>query len=319
MSRLVGWIVGLLLLAAAPSASAAEQILDYDVVIEARSDASLTVTETITVNAEGREIRRGIYRDIPLRRPTAFGFWDQNGFDLLSVRHNGGETPYHTEWDGPALRIYVGDADVLIPAGRHVYQFVYRTTRQMRFFAGHDEVYWNVTGNFWTFPILEASARVVLPQGAVVRQLSAYSGPLGSTDQSGVAVAGRGAREATFRMLRRLGPGEGLTVAVGFDKGFVTESRNSERTDWLWANAGALLFPAAWTAAFAWLGFAWARVGRDPPGETVIPLYHPPGQLSPSAMSYVHFDVFTDSGRGASFPFIAALLSLGVSGLLRID
>lgn len=319
MRRLIACLFAALVLAAAPGVRAAEQIIDYEAAIDVNSDASLTVTETITVNAEGREIRRGIYRDIPLRRPTAFGFWDQNGFDLVAVRHNGEDSAYHTEWDGPALRIYVGEEDVFIPAGRHVYEFVYRTTRQLRFFETHDEVYWNVTGNFWTFPILEAGARVKLPAGAVARQVAAYSGPLGSSDQRGVAITGKGTGLVTFRMLRRLGPGEGLTVAVGFDKGFVTESESSVRLDWLRANAGALLFPAAWLAAFAWLAFAWTRVGRDPPGETVIPLYHPPENLSPSALSYVHFDGFKDTGRGASLPYIAALLALGVGGLLRID
>jgi uncharacterized membrane protein YgcG len=319
MHRLLAWLLAALFLAVAPSVHAAEQIIDFDALIEVNADASLTVTEKITVNAEGREIRRGIYRDIPLRRPTAFGFWDQNGFDLVAVRHNGEETPYHTEWDGPALRIYVGEEDVFIPSGQHTYEFVYRTTRQLRFFDGYDEVYWNVTGNFWTFPILEASARVKLPDGAIGRQVAAYSGRLGSSDQRSIAISGKGTGLVTFRMLRRLGPGEGLTVAVGFDKGFVTESASSVRFDWLKGNAGALAFGFSWLAAFAWLAFAWMRVGRDPPGETVIPLYHPPENLSPSALSYVHFDGFRDSGRGASLPYIAALLALGVGGSLRID
>jgi uncharacterized membrane protein YgcG len=319
MRRLIACLLAALLLAAVGASHAAEQIIDYDALIEVNSDASLTVTEKITVNAEGQEIRRGIYRDIPLRRPTTFGFWDQNGFDLVAVRRNGEESAYHTEWDGPALRIYVGEEDVFIPAGRHVYEFVYRTTRQLRFFETHDEVYWNVTGNFWTFPILEASARVKLPEGAVARQVAAYSGPLGSSDQRGVAISGKGTGLVTFRMLRRLGPGEGMTVAVGFDKGFVTESASSVRFDWLRANSGALAFGLSWIGAFTWLAFAWTRVGRDPPGETVIPLYHPPEKLSPSSLSYVHFDGFRDSGRGASLPYIAALLALGVGGLLRID
>jgi uncharacterized membrane protein YgcG len=317
--RFLAWLVAALIIATAPLAHAAERIIDYDVLVEVNPDASLTVTEKIAVNAEGQEIRRGIYRDIPLRRPTAFGFWDQNGFDLVAVRHNGGETPYHTEWDGPALRIYVGEKDVFIPSGRHTYEFVYRTTRQLRFFEGHDEVYWNVTGNFWTFPILEASARVKLPDGAVGRQVAAYSGPLGSSDQDNIAITGKGTGLVTFRMLRRLGPGEGMTVAVGFDKGFVTESANAALFDWIRGNSGALVFGFSWIAAFAWLAFAWTRVGRDPPGETIIPLFHPPENLSPSALSYVHFDGFKESGQGASLPWIAALLALGVGGLMRID
>ena len=37
----------------------------------------------------------------------------------------------------------------------------YTTGRQIRYFDDHDELYWNVTGNFWQFPILKASAIVI--------------------------------------------------------------------------------------------------------------------------------------------------------------
>ena len=33
-------------------------------------------------------------------------------------------------------------------------------------FADHDEIYWNVTGNYWNFPIARANATITLPQGA---------------------------------------------------------------------------------------------------------------------------------------------------------
>ena len=45
---------------------AREEIRSFIADIEVRADASLEVTETITVNAEGNDIRRGIYRDIGL-------------------------------------------------------------------------------------------------------------------------------------------------------------------------------------------------------------------------------------------------------------
>ena len=51
----------------------------------------------------------------------------------------------------------------------------------MGYFADHDELYWNVTGNGWGFPIDRASARVVLPADvppADVR-MEAYTGAAG--------------------------------------------------------------------------------------------------------------------------------------------
>jgi hypothetical protein len=115
---------------------AREEIRNYQVDIQVRTDASIEVTETITVNAEGHDIRRGIYRDIPLRALDDWGLWSSNGFDLVEVLHNGKPSPYHTEWQGRFFRILIGDADVFIPRGEHTYTIRYVTTRQLRFFEG---------------------------------------------------------------------------------------------------------------------------------------------------------------------------------------
>ena len=46
-------------------AQAEEVIRDYHADITVLPDATLEVTETITVNAEGNDIKRGIFRDFP--------------------------------------------------------------------------------------------------------------------------------------------------------------------------------------------------------------------------------------------------------------
>ncbi|MGA7112917.1 MAG: DUF2207 domain-containing protein, partial [Pseudolabrys sp.] len=45
----------------------------------------------------------------------------------------------------------------MVPGGDHTYVFRYRTGRQVRWFDGKPELNWNVTGNFWRFPIMTAS------------------------------------------------------------------------------------------------------------------------------------------------------------------
>ena len=49
------------------SARQSERIISYYSDIQVAADASLHVTETIRVQAEGREIRHGIFRDFPTR------------------------------------------------------------------------------------------------------------------------------------------------------------------------------------------------------------------------------------------------------------
>ena len=58
-------VLVLLLLPGAPEAPAAEVIHSFDSTVRVAKDGDLTVTEAIRVQAEGREIRHGIYRDFP--------------------------------------------------------------------------------------------------------------------------------------------------------------------------------------------------------------------------------------------------------------
>ena len=317
-----GFWRGLLILAfvaLATHALAQERIASFNADITVNRDASLDIVETIKVVSFGQEIRRGIFRDIPMRRLAPSGLWDKNGFSIKSIRHNGEKSPYHTEWQGNFIRIYIGDADVLIPPGEHTYEIAYRTTRQLRFFDSFDELYWNVTGNFWKFPIIAANATVRLPDGAIVEREAGYTGAFGATGPGKYRSSGTGRNIIGFDTTRPLAAEEGFTIAVGFTKGVVQESAAGSLVNAMLANAGAILFGVCWLFVPLYYLTAWWRVGRDPPGDTVIPLFHPPDKLSPAAMSFVHFKAFRHAARGASLSFIAALLSLGVKKLLVID
>ena len=49
------------------------------------------------------------------------------------------------------------------------------------FEAGHDELYWNVTGDEWEIPIQAATARIVVPPEVTGLQARVYTGPVGSS------------------------------------------------------------------------------------------------------------------------------------------
>ena len=155
-----------LLLALPAPALAAEVIERFTADIAVQPDGALAVTETIRVRAEGVEIRRGIYRDFPLTFTDADGNTRRVGFRLGEVTRNGQPEPHFERRSADGVRIYVGAEDVLIPHGTHTYAISYVTTRQVRTFDGEPELYWNVTGNEWIFPIHVAEARVRLSGGA---------------------------------------------------------------------------------------------------------------------------------------------------------
>ncbi|MCB1477399.1 MAG: DUF2207 domain-containing protein [Rhodobiaceae bacterium] len=310
--------------AAAPvpvRAQGVEEIRLFESRIVVGEDGALTVTEIITVNAQWGEIKRGIYRDFPTRYyDPDNGLLRTASFEVLRVTRDGLEEPWFTQGMGGGTRVYIGDKDKYVSRGIHTYELVYRTDRQLRYFEGYDELYWNVTGNGWSFPIRVARAQVTLPPGAEVLEWYAYTGGYGSTGQN-AQVIGQTRRTITIETTRRLGAREGLTVAIAFPKGFVPEvTPNQAFRRMIWDNLGLFGFLAAIPGIIGFLFYHWVRVGRDPPRQSVIPRFESPRHLSPGALSYLHYRGFRKGWRsGASKAFIAALTSLAVKGRIVID
>ena len=70
-------------------AFAAEVIQTFESEVRLARDGGMTVTETIRVQAEGRDIRHGIYRDFPLTFKDAGGAVREVDFKLLGVERDG--------------------------------------------------------------------------------------------------------------------------------------------------------------------------------------------------------------------------------------
>lgn len=174
----------LVALAASPQSARAqdERILSFHSDITVNPNASMLVRETIKVRSAGDQIRRGIYRDFPTRYKDRLGNQYVVGFAVLEVQRDGKPEPSRIERQSNGERVYIGRKNVYLDPGEYTYTLVYRTTRQLGFFPDHDELYWNVTGNGWIFPIDAASATVTLPKGIVKEALwrDAYTGPQGS-------------------------------------------------------------------------------------------------------------------------------------------
>ena len=343
MKRL--WLL-LACLAGAAVVHADERILSYDSVITVAHDGTLEVRETIRVRAEGDNIRRGIFRDFPTTYQTADGRPIVVGFAFQGAARDGVPEKWRVEPRANGVRIYLGSASVMLGHGEHVYDIVYRTDRQMGYFADHDELYWNATGNGWMFPIDHASARVILPDDiprADIR-MEAYTGPQGAKGHD--YTARLDGDVPTYATTRGLGREEGLTIVAMWPKGHLTTAVENPLPP---APIASVDYDAARDAGsaassrfespaeaflqrtlphtrrplyFAGCGFftlliyyyfTWNRVGRDPPSKVTVPLYDsPPGQ-SPGSMRYLMQMNFDDKC------FAAGVLSLAVKGYLRIE
>jgi uncharacterized membrane protein YgcG len=251
-------------------AAAQEQIRSYDVEIDVNADGSIDVAEHITVRAEGTQVRRGIYRDFPTSYRDRHGNRVRVDFKMLGVERNGLPEPWFTERHGNGIRINTGDDDFLptLPA-EYTFTIRYRTTRQLGFFAEHDELYWNATGTDWAFPIETASVIVRLPEPVDVALLGVegYTGPQGAQGTAYTAST-PAPGTARFALTQPLGSYEGLTIVLTFPKGLVAEPTRADRFRWfLQDNAGVLVALAGLLVLLLYCAVTWHRYrSRPAPG-----------------------------------------------------
>ncbi|MDR3255615.1 MAG: DUF2207 domain-containing protein, partial [Synergistaceae bacterium] len=115
-------------------ASAREIITDMDVSVTVNADSSVRVTEGIIFTAEGREIRRGLIRSVPVVHMEN-GRRVRGKFTVERALLDGGPVPYEVRAEGDLEEIYLGD-DSFLSLGAHRYDITYTLTRQLIF---HDD------------------------------------------------------------------------------------------------------------------------------------------------------------------------------------
>jgi uncharacterized membrane protein YgcG len=288
-----------------------EHILHYDSRIDVATNGALTVTETIEVQAEGNAIQHGIYRDFPQLYHGAFGLHFKTGFTVQSVTRDGRPEDYHLAGRANGVRVYIGSEGTLVPHGTHTYQLVYVTDRQLGFFSDHDELYWNVTGNGWSFPLDAVTATVTLPPQAAVSRVTAYTGAQGERGRD--FTAANSTNQAVFKTTRRLPAENGLTVVVEWPKGFVVPPSAAARwADFYRYNAGLVFVFGGWVLTLAYFFTIRLCLGGNRRPGVIIPLYTPPADFSPAGVRYLTRMGFDNK------TFAASILSLAVRGALKI-
>lgn len=321
-----------------------ERILAFNAAYEVQADGTVSVVEEVVVDF-GRAERHGIFRDLRIKAPCApnpeqeqplhpcpAGSERRWPITVRSVTDGEGRPlPTKETREGSILRVRIGDPDRTV-TGRQAYQISYEIGAALDAYAEHDELYWNATG-IWQLPIERAEVRVRVT-GRAPEPVACYRGLTGSREQCEAWTEGDAALFAT----EGLEPGEQLTFAAGWPKGWVTVQPP------LYADIRTLRdfvslapFDVAWAAAGSLLGlsaaaFLWWRQGRDRRYRTVryltgdsreetAPLfgdhpvvveYTPPDDLPPALMG-----VLIDE-RADPRDIAATIVDLAVRGFLHI-
>ncbi|HYD90747.1 MAG TPA: DUF2207 domain-containing protein, partial [Flavobacterium sp.] len=208
----------------------------------------------------------------------------------------------------------MGSEDVIVPVGLHTYTFTYKSERQLGFFQDHDELYWNVTGNGWSFPIDKATATVKLPETVSPEDITAalYTSAQGSTAEDGTFKINPDST-LYFETTQPLQIYEGLTIVAGWPKGIVTPPSVVDNF-WagIYANLDYILGILGLIALISFYLYAWHKRGRDPKKQSIVALYESPRDFSPAFLRYVN-RMGSDNKA-----FAAALINLAVRGHITI-
>jgi len=316
---LLTWFGSLLVLAcvfllASIAAAQTERIRFYHSDIKVQDDSTMIVREMIRVVSNGDQIRHGIYRDFPTHYTDRLGNRYVVGFKLLAATRDGAPEESRVENYSNGVRIYLGREYSLVAPGEHTYSITYTTNRQLGLLKDSDELFWNVTGNGWIFPIDNASAMVHLPQKIPPSEvrISGYTGPNGSMAQD--FTSRTLGNNFLFSTAHPLGPHEGLTILLLWPKGYFRGPTAGQKFRYFAQdNPDAMIAAGGLLLIFLYYVIVWVRVGRDPAPGSIMPLYEPPPGFSPSAMRYLVRMGYDDKA------FTAAVLDMAVKGFLKID
>lgn len=292
-----------------------EKILYYDTVLEILPSSEIIVTENIEVIAEGINIKRGIYREFPIDYRDKYGNKYKVDFDILEILRDGVSEEYFTKREGRNIRIYIGKKDYFLKNGKYLYTIRYKTKRQLGFFKEHDELYWNVVGTNWIFPIERASVKVILPASVPVDSIKTdgFTGPFGSKFKN-FEYNIYSSAEVVFQTNKTLNPFEGFTIVVGWPKGFVKEPTLSENILYLLRDNKFLILDIFLIfGIFFYYYYNWKKYGKDPKKGIIFPQYEPPEGFQPEEVRYLYKMKFDDKC------FSSYLIKLAIKGALKIE
>jgi uncharacterized membrane protein len=251
----------------------AEEIKSFHSDLTVNKDGTVDVKETIVYDF-GDLQKHGIYRDIPYLKTNQDKKQYKMDFSNFSVVDEN-QQPYNfTKSDnGEKISLKIGDANRLI-TGVHTYVVFYQVAGALTYFSDHDELYWNITGNGWSVPIVVSTAAVIFP-GEIKKEdikTTCFTGVYNS-NVSDCSYLIDDLIKDNISSNRILSANEGLSIAVSFPKNIVAVLEPKEFISFWDSLAGKLVMGLMGLIGLMWyiflpfyIVYRWIRYGRDPKG-----------------------------------------------------
>jgi uncharacterized membrane protein YgcG len=281
---------------------------EYDISLDAEGRAVAQVTETLVAEFPESDQNKGIIRGYPQRYLGA-GL----GIDIVSVTdENGRDVPFEIENEDDMVLVLTGTDDYAHGATTYVIRSTMRDFMVHGAESGNDEFYWNLLPLNSTQAIGRFDAEIRFAPdlaSAATGDTACYAGRQGERRACDIERSGDG---STFRV--RSGAreaGDGVTVAIGFADGTVTQPAARELdpvADFASVAAGGLTLV---TAAGPWIAVARMRRRRRTATGIIVAQFDVPADLPPLVAAPLI--------RRAPNPAPAQMVHLAVQGALRLE
>jgi uncharacterized membrane protein YgcG len=287
--------------------SGTERIDNFSSHITVQQDGVIEVVETIQYDL-GTYAKHGIYRTLPYQYTRDGASYNLRYHVESVIDEEQYMVPWKAQTIGGYVKVRIGDPKETV-TGVHTYVITYTVERAWRFANNQAELYWNVTGNEWTVPILESSVEITLPSGVNVLDTGCFTGAVRSTSSDCTMTVQTG-EPVSISSIKPFALGEGLTADILLPSGSITQPTQSQLVGWFIADNWYIAVPFILWAFFYW---RWYKRGRDPKGRgTIVPQYEAPDGMTPYAIGALEDTMV--GGKEIS----ATLIHLATRGYLKI-
>jgi uncharacterized membrane protein len=238
-------------------AQSLEKISAFDADIQINQDTSITVTEKITFFTQ--VARHGIERYIPYTYKTEDESYKLKFFDFSAKDEEGNDVLVEKSRQSGNHYLKIGFKDRTF-TGSQTFTIKYTVEEVIKRFNDHDELYWDIVGESWDFPVENVTAAVT-SNFAQIDDSECYSGKYGFDDGlCHMVVTDTGKVSASYA--KAVDPGENVTIVVGLDQKnsqlhFLTEKERLIKNLIRYSPSLLMLVPIS--LAF----LLWLNKGRD--------------------------------------------------------
>lgn len=288
-------------------------IKDFNSQITVNKDSSLDIVEKIIADCGEAVNKHGIFRIVP-EVINISGQKVKTPVELISITDFDGQPINYSEsknWGDNTVTWKIGDPDITVQ-GENYYQIHYVVKNAIRFNnPDFDELYWNLSGNFWDLEIDNFNASLVFPDevNKEKSEVNLYSGDLREKGNELAVLHWSTPNIMNINSIKALSERQGITASITFPENIFTPHKFG-----FWELYGNYFYFLIPLIAFFVCFILWKKYGDDPNlNKTIIAEYDIPGNLSP-----IELGTLKSNGKFNNKFITAEIINLAVKRFITI-